>query len=463
MFSNILNNKFALLNFFTLLWLNTLYAQTPVDIVSLYRITLNIDGNYLKSPYYSNYSLGDNNNDVNRAVVVIHGTNRNADDYYERILNPAKNANGADKTTIIIAPQFLIEIDIEAHNLPNNILFWSSGGWKRGDRSLNTNKNPRPVRISSFAVIDTILHRLAMRNPNLQTIVVAGHSAGGQFVNRFAAGSQMEQTLSAQFGIQFRYIVANPSSYLYFNEERRVEGTVDQFAVPTATGCQWTYDEYKYGLDNLNSYMSNVGVTQIRTQYQQREIVYLLGEDDNNPNHSSLDKSCPAMLQGMHRLERGIIYYKYLAYYFGAQIHNQQYQAIIPNVGHSSSDIFASDCGMYFLFDYGSCNSVTFVEDSKIINIPKKFILNQNYPNPFNPITTIEFNLPTALPVYLRIYDVTGKLVKSLSQGQIWNAGFHSVSWDGTNENGSKVGSGIYFYRINTQKHQESKRMILLE
>ncbi|MFQ6113548.1 MAG: FlgD immunoglobulin-like domain containing protein, partial [bacterium] len=223
-----------------------------------------------------------------------------------------------------------------------------------------------------------------------------------------------------------------------------------------------TYNYYKYGLNGLNSYMRSVGATQIRNQYQQREIVYLLGEDDNDPNHSSLDKTCPAMLQGKHRLERGIIYYNYLAYYFGAQIHNYQYQAIIPNVGHSSSEIFALDCGMYFLFDYGHCNSVTFVEDKKFADTPEEYSLNQNYPNPFNPVTTIEFNIPEALPVYLSIYDVTGKLVKSLCHGQIWGAGSHSVYWDGTNERGRKVGSGVYFYEISTPAFQETKRMLLI-
>ncbi|MFQ6113147.1 MAG: hypothetical protein ACE5NG_03545, partial [bacterium] len=181
--------KIAILSLLTLFWCNILHAQTPVDVVSPNYITMKIEGHNLEIPYYRNYSLSDVNQIVNRAVVVIHGTDRNADDYYERILDPAKTANGADRTTIIVAPQFLREIDIEAHNLPDSVLFWNSAGWKKGDKSLTTNEHPRPARISSFAVVDTIFNRLASKNPNLQMIVLAGHSAGGQFVNRFAAGS----------------------------------------------------------------------------------------------------------------------------------------------------------------------------------------------------------------------------------------------------------------------------------
>ncbi|MFQ5772468.1 MAG: hypothetical protein ACE5HX_18170, partial [bacterium] len=299
-----------------------LWAQTSVDYISPHRFSLNVAGHNLSIPYSTNYPMNASRENIARAIVVIHGTDRNSDDYYQRVLNPAINANGTDQTTLIFAPQFLIEVDINDWNLPDYMLYWSSGGWKIGHKSQTSSTNPRPARISSFAVVDTILYRLAKRNSGLKTVVVAGHSAGGQFVNRYAAGNQIEQIIKSEFGIQVKYLVANPSSYLYFSAERRVTGSLSIFTVPPSTVIQEcpNYNKYKYGLENLNSYMSNVGAEMLKEQYQQRMVIYLLGALDSNPNSSTLDKSCPAMLEGRHRLERGIIYYNYLKHQFGSGI-----------------------------------------------------------------------------------------------------------------------------------------------
>ncbi len=440
-------------------------TQTAVDYISPHRFDLNVDGYNLTIPYSANYPVNVSNENIDCAIIVVHGTDRNSDDYYQRVLNPAKLANGADQKTIIIAPQFLIETDIEGWMLSENSLYWSSGGWKIGHKSQTSSDNPRPIRISSFAVVDTIIYRLATRNLNLTTIVVAGHSAGGQFVNRYAAGNQMEQILNSQFGIQVRYIVANPSSYVYFNAERHVAGSVSNFEIPSNSVIQScpNYNNYKYGMDNLNSYMTDVGVETLKAQYQQRSVIYLLGELDNNPNSSGLDKSCSAMLQGEHRLRRGIIYFNYLKHVFGNSIANLHNKHTITGVGHSSTGIFASDCGGYYLFDYSTCDGLTPVEDERIEHIPTEFTLFQNYPNPFNPITAIKFNLPEGSHVQLIINNIKGTLVKTLARGVLREAGLHTVYWDGTNENGIKAASGLYFYHINTKDHNETKRMLLLK
>ena len=90
----------------------------------------------------------------------------------------------------------------------------------------------------------------------------------------------------------------------------------------------------------------------------------------------------------------------------------------------------------------------TGVEDDPLgAQIPDKFDLFQNYPNPFNPETTIKFQLPQAGEVIVTIYDVYGREVKTLIHGQ-WAAGVHSVIWDGTDQRGQGVASGMYFYRI---------------
>ena len=164
-------------------------------------MVLRLGGDTLRVPYYSNLLLDAPHPEVTRAVVVIHGTLRNAVDYYRAMVEAAAKAPGADSTTLIIAPQFLTEPDVAADTLPGSYLYWAYMGWRSGDPSLSTTAHPRPGSISSFAVIDTILFRLAQFNPNLTPLVVAGHSAGGQFVNRYAAGTRIHDTLLRQDGI----------------------------------------------------------------------------------------------------------------------------------------------------------------------------------------------------------------------------------------------------------------------
>lgn len=87
--------------------------------------------------------------------------------------------------------------------------------------------------------------------------------------------------------------------------------------------------------------------------------------------------------------------------------------------------------------------------------------LSQNYPNPFNPVTVIEYSLEAETQVSLRVYNVTGQLVCSLVDGGK-TAGLHRVVWDGRDDRGREVASGVYFYRLQTESHQESRKMILL-
>ncbi|MBN2413557.1 VWA domain-containing protein [candidate division KSB1 bacterium] len=78
---------------------------------------------------------------------------------------------------------------------------------------------------------------------------------------------------------------------------------------------------------------------------------------------------------------------------------------------------------------------------------PGSFTLHQNYPNPFNPVTTICFSLPASGHVVIKIYDITGRRVKTLTGGHL-NGGAHKFTWDGTDTNGQLVAAGIYIYRV---------------
>ncbi|MCP4583695.1 MAG: hypothetical protein GY839_18960, partial [candidate division Zixibacteria bacterium] len=94
--------------------------------------------------------------------------------------------------------------------------------------------------------------------------------------------------------------------------------------------------------------------------------------------------------------------------------------------------------------------------------IPANINLQQNYPNPFNTITTIRFGIPTDSPVRITIYNILGQKVKTLT-AEIKPAGYHQISWDGTNNNGQTVANRLYFYQLKVNEYQNKMKMILLK
>ncbi len=102
------------------------------------------------------------------------------------------------------------------------------------------------------------------------------------------------------------------------------------------------------------------------------------------------------------------------------------------------------------------------VDNATIQGAPQNFSLQQNYPNPFNPTTTITYNLPEAANIVLKIYNVFGHEVRTLLNVR-QQSGAKSVVWDGRNELGMKVSSGIFVYRLQAGTLVETKKMILLK
>ena len=100
------------------------------------------------------------------------------------------------------------------------------------------------------------------------------------------------------------------------------------------------------------------------------------------------------------------------------------------------------------------------VSEEKVL--PEAFSLDQNYPNPFNPNTMIRFSLPKDCWVKLEVYNLLGQKVKTLVD-QMLLAGTKEVVWDGKNQAGALVSSGIYFYRIQTKDFTDIKKMVLVK
>ena len=94
--------------------------------------------------------------------------------------------------------------------------------------------------------------------------------------------------------------------------------------------------------------------------------------------------------------------------------------------------------------------------------LPTTFALYQNHPNPFNPITTIRYDLPENGPVSIIIYDLMGREIKTLVK-QVSAPGRYSVNWNGRNQFGKQIASGMYFYRMETPEFQSVKKLIFLK
>ncbi len=305
-----------------------------------------VDGDWI--PYCRNLRLGPTRGHIRRAVIVLHGKNRNARDYYSTVERIAKE-EGAFGSTIIVAPQFITKADVAFAPRRHQLTYWSRDGWKNGHRALNGQ------RTSSFEVIDRLLKRLVDQNPNLRQIVIAGHSAGAQFAQRHAAARHVDMPA---LGVELRYVLANPGSYMYLSKQR--PGTTAE--------CPDTYNDYMYGYeDNHVSYFEGLSVDTLKQRFAQHPIHILLGDQDTDP--ADTDSSCEARAQGAHRFERGQRFF--------AQLDREQAQAgasapvyktymhVIDDVGHDFRTMLDSKCGRSVLFGDGRCTVAASVDEAK--------------------------------------------------------------------------------------------------
>jgi len=91
-----------------------------------------------------------------------------------------------------------------------------------------------------------------------------------------------------------------------------------------------------------------------------------------------------------------------------------------------------------------------------------EYVLKQNYPNPFNPDTKIEFTIPASEHVSVNVYNLEGRLIKTLINQEM-RSGQHVVRWNGTNQVGTKVGTGMYIYQLKTNSRVLNRRMTFVK
>lgn len=125
------------------------------------------------------------------------------------------------------------------------------------------------------------------------------------------------------------------------------------------------------------------------------------------------------------------------------------------------TDFYNGNTGYLYAWGLRINNSMG-VEENYSDIVPDNFVLEQNYPNPFNPITTIKFSLPIESRTRLVVYDILGNKVATLVD-DIKPAGSYGLTWDGTNDQGIKISSGVYIYRLETENFVAMKKMLMLK
>jgi hypothetical protein len=275
------------------------------------------DGTTREVRYASNRRLDKKDTIITTLLIYIHGLHRNALNYYDYAMEAVHSAH-QKKTTLVITLQYANDEDMEAYRLGRATLFWKKAEWKDGYSSIS----PGP-RSSSYEILDSLIIRVLVSGkfPNIRRVVIAGHSAGGQYVQCYSAISPVPDSFP---DVMFRFIIMNPSSYLYPDALRAVgDGTFD---LPDSSTCP-TYNHYPKGMVALNNYASVIGSDRIIHNMLHRDIVILLGGEDTSPDDPDLDVSCVANLQGRFRLERGLNFIS----------HDRTTWAWRPNSGSSAS------------------------------------------------------------------------------------------------------------------------------
>jgi pimeloyl-ACP methyl ester carboxylesterase len=303
-------------------------ARDAVKVVAPERFTVTTSAGSGTMPIYLSAGWNAPFPQITRALIIIHGRLRNADSYFASGRQAVAAAGAAGASTLLIAPQFLDDDDIAAHDLPATVLRWSPTGWMAGLPAHGG------APLSSFDVLDALLAHLADHTlfPHLTQIVIAGHSGGGQVTQRYAVLGRAGRA----DGIALRYVIANPSSYAWFTPDR--PRPVD--------GCP-TYDEWKYGLKYLPPYAGETDAATLESRYITLDIRYLIGGADTNPALPILDKTCPAEAQGADHLSRGENFFAYLR---ARHPDLQQQLAVVPGVGHNENAMLTSPAGLQDLF-----------------------------------------------------------------------------------------------------------------
>ena len=325
-----------------------------------------LDANGSRGLIYRTHALTAVNEKIEKVVVVVHGQGRNADGYFRHMLAAGFLAD-ALQNTLIISPRFASNNGKSClDKLEDKEVGWVCSGpesWRSGGTRAKVSEGD----LNSFDFMDAILLKLSNDKvfPNLKSIVIAGHSAGGQYVSRYQFANQMHNKLAVERGIQVSYVIGNPSSYTYPEASRPTKTAWPSDVAADAPGYMpvlpktsesafvafkdrnacTAYNHWPYGLENKTGYAKDIPDAKLKNQLSTRPATYLLGELDILPLYG-FDDSCAAMAQGPTRLARGFAYAKFVNDTLKAK-----HSAIMVNAcGHDARCMFTSETALPILF-----------------------------------------------------------------------------------------------------------------
>lgn len=303
---------------------------------------------------YRSYSLAVRNAHITRLLVMVHGKNRDADRYYGTAMAAAFLAHAMTDTVVVAPFMASSHPDCGDSVTPPQLDFSCVGdSWRAGAVAVND------AHLTSFDFVDAILRKAVGAFPNLRHIVVAGHSAGGQFALRYAMSNKLHDTL----GIELSYVVANPSSYPWPDTARPLP--VDD-AYPSVAEQAWgdelphsrftfgavdaaqcpDFNRWPFGLDGrTGGYTRDIDSPRLIDQLTRRPTTYVLGQSDVLPV-AGFDSSCAAMMQGPTRRARGEAFVAYVQQRWRAR-HSV---IIVSDCGHNARCIFTAEEVLPVLF-----------------------------------------------------------------------------------------------------------------
>ncbi|KAM4063913.1 putative transmembrane protein [Hirsutella rhossiliensis] len=258
-------------------------------------------------------STGRASRQTRHAYIIVHGKDRDAARYWERMRRGIERARqrgfpgaGAEAgaASLVLAPLFFSAVQTPGQYRRRELAWCGKEleGWQGGAQAAH----PPGTRLTAFDALDGLLAHLADRRiyPHLTNVTLTGHSAGAQLVQRYAAVGRDPPP-----HLYVRYIHASESKYAYFTADRpRLAG----HALPSKAACQ-RYDAWPYGFERLPHTRGGIDKQSAQhyfRQYATRDVVSIVGYRDVK-NHG--DQTCMARIQGGHaRRSRSLVWYRYV-------------------------------------------------------------------------------------------------------------------------------------------------------
>jgi hypothetical protein len=276
--------------------------------------------------FYRNYPIMNDTavwGNIKQAVFVVHGQNRDANNYFT-YMTSSLNQTGLIDSTLLIAPQFKNNTQVGPGEL-----FWPND-WRAGALSGNTS-----VKISTYSIMDSLIEILSNKEqfPFLEKIIITGHSSGALFTHTYALASEIE--ILHDFTIE--YVVAN-SQYFYYPQDVRYNPASGSFVTPTT--CD-EYNEWPFGFVSPVEYVATKDREEINANFVNKKVTYLLGTSDTQTSGTLNTSNCAAVLLGEHRFNRGENMQLFMETFY-PDVHNHQ-KKLVQNIGHNGNSMYNSN------------------------------------------------------------------------------------------------------------------------